>query len=381
MHPSAARCAGGGAGGLRARAGRPAAARRALESSGAGSRRTLVSMAVRVLDATGAAELVHAATAAPSMHNAQPWRFRCHLGHRTVEVRADPERAMPVSDPDRRALHVGCGAALCNLRAAAAAAGWRSETTLLPDPDEPLLLAAVRLTDAGPDEGPDEGPDAALAALEPQIVRRHSSRWPFADKPVPPGELAELVEAARAEGAALVFPDAWHAAALLDLVQDAEVRDAEEPDRAEELARWTHPRPGTADEGVPGYAFGPRRRGSTTPVRDFAGRTEMPERGSAPFETAPNIALLGTAHDTPADWLRAGQALERVLLAATRAGLVASLTSQALEWADLRALARDPLADVGQVQMVLRIGYGPRGPTTPRRPVAEVLEIVGSPRL
>ncbi|GAA2110350.1 nitroreductase [Streptomyces synnematoformans] len=340
---------------------------------------------MRPLDATRAADLVHAATAAPSMHNAQPWRFRCHLGHRTVEVRADPERAMPASDPDRRALHVGCGAALCNLRAAAAAAGWRTGTELLPDPANPLLLAVVRLAEAEPgagrDEGRGEGPDAALAALEPQIVRRHSSRWPFTDKPVPPGDLADLVEAARAEGATLAFPDAWHAASLLDLVQDAEVRDAEEPDRAAELARWTHPVPDTADEGVPGYAFGPRRRGSTIPVRDFAGRAEVPGRGSARFEAAPNIALLGTAHDTPADWLRAGQALERVLLTATRAGLVASLTSQALEWADLRALVRDPLADIGQIQMVLRIGYGPRGPTTPRRPVSEVLEIVGSPRL
>ncbi|MFW6689475.1 Acg family FMN-binding oxidoreductase [Streptomyces sp. MAR4 CNX-425] len=343
-------------------------------------------MAARLLDATEAADLVRAATAAPSMHNAQPWRFRCHLGHQTFELRADPERAMPASDPDRRALHVGCGAALCNLRAAAAAAGWRTATTLFPAPEEPLLLAAVRLTDTGPDTGrdtgPDGGPDTELAALEPQIGRRHSSRWPFAEDPVPPGDVAALVEAARAEGAALVFPDAWHAASLLPLVQDAEVRDAEDPDRAAELARWTHPGSAPAGgEGVPGYAFGPRRHGGAAPVRDFAGRTPVPGRGGTSFETAPNIALLGTPRDTPADWLRAGQALERVLLTATRAGLVASLTSQALEWDDLRALVRDPLTAVGQVQMVLRIGYGPEGPVSPRRPVAEVLEIVGSPRL
>ncbi|WBB60264.1 nitroreductase family protein [Streptomyces sp. WMMC500] len=340
-------------------------------------------MAARALDATGAAELVHAATAAPSMHNAQPWHFRCHLGHRTVEIRADPERALPASDPDRRALHLGCGAATCNLRAAAAAAGWRTGTVLLPDPDDPLLLAVVRLTEPTPDADP----DAALAGLEPQIARRHSSRWPFTDEPVPSEDLADLVEAARAEGADLVFPDAWHAASLLELVRDAELRDAETPERAEELARWTHPWPDTADEGVPGYAYGPRRRDGAAPVRDFAGgagragHAGPPGRSSVAFEARPTIALLGTAHDRPADWLRAGQALERVLLAATRAGLVASLTSQALEWSDLRALVRDPLTDVGQVQMMLRVGYGPRGPTTPRRPMSEVLEIVGNPLL
>ena len=380
MHPGPARRAGGGAGGLNAVAAGP----RPLDSWGAGGGRTLGDMAARALDATGAAELVQAATAAPSMHNAQPWRFRCHLARRTVEMRADLDRAMPAADPERRSLHVGCGAALCNLRVAAAAAGWRAATHLLPAPDEPLLLAAVRLAgperDAKPDgeAGAEPGaePDAALGRLAPQIPRRHSSRWPFAEKPVPPVELADLVEAARAEGARLVFPDAWHAASLLELVQDAEVRDAETPDRAEELARWTHPWPDTADEGVPGYAYGPRRRGGGAPVRDFGGRDGPPGRASAPFEAAPNIALLGTAHDGPADWLRAGQALERVLLTATRAGLVASLTSEALEWDDLRALVRDPLTDVGQVQMVLRIGYGPRGPATPRRPLAEVMEVV-----
>lgn len=329
-------------------------------------------MAARALDATGAAGLVQAATAAPSMHNAQPWHFRCHLGERTIEVRADMERAMPAADPERRSLHVGCGAALFNLRAAAAAAGWRPRTELFPAADEPLLLASVSLVCAEPGEEA----DTDLAGLAPEIPRRHSSRWPFAEKPVPPAELSDLVEAARAEGAKLVFPDAWHAATLLELVQDAEVRDAETPDRAAELARWTHPRPDGADEGVPGYAYGPRRRTGAAPMRDFGRGAEPPGRTSVSFETTPNLALLGTAHDTPADWLRAGQALERVLLTATRAGLVASLTSEALEWSDLRPLVRDPLTDVGQVQMVLRIGYGPRGPSTPRRPLAEVMEIV-----
>ncbi len=33
--------------------------------------------------------LVHDAAAAPSMHNAQPWRFRYFQGSRTFHVRAD----------------------------------------------------------------------------------------------------------------------------------------------------------------------------------------------------------------------------------------------------------------------------------------------------
>lgn len=50
------------------------------------------------------------------MHNAQPWRFRHIRGGRTFHVRADFDRFMPHSDPDTRGLHLGCGAALLNLR-------------------------------------------------------------------------------------------------------------------------------------------------------------------------------------------------------------------------------------------------------------------------
>jgi hypothetical protein len=98
-------------------------------------------------------------------------------------------------------------------------------------------------------------------------------------------------------------------------------------------------------------------------------------RDTAEFENTPHLALLSTAHDQPGDWLRAGQAMERVLLLATLNGLSTSLTSHALEWPDLRWATRDPETALGCVQMVLRLGYGPEGPPTPRRPVQDVLDI------
>jgi hypothetical protein len=85
--------------------------------------------------------------------------------------------------------------------------------------------------------------------------------------------------------------------------------------------------------------------------------------------------LLGTTGDRPEDWLKAGQAMERVLLEATLDGLATSLTSHALEWPELRWAVRDPQSVVGFVHIVLRLGYGPSGPETPRRPVHEVLDI------
>ena len=94
------------------------------------------------------ADLVAAAVMAPSMHNSQPWRFRIGPASQTIEVCADPARMLRSGDPDGRALHIACGAALLNLRLAAAVAGRQPVVRLLPDPGQPLLLATVRL--AGP---------------------------------------------------------------------------------------------------------------------------------------------------------------------------------------------------------------------------------------
>ncbi|MEV7061718.1 nitroreductase family protein [Streptomyces collinus] len=316
-------------------------------------------------------DLVHDAAAAPSMHNAQPWRFRYVRRSRTFEMRADFERAMPRSDPRTRGLHIGCGAALLNLRVAVAHEGWHPETRLLHDPSDPALLASVRLTAPGIGEN-------GLGALYPAIHERHSSRFPFDDTGIPDAVREALSEAARREGAELTFPTSWHLQEVLEMVREAEARNLTDRGSDQDLAEWTRidaPSANMTDDGVPEYAFGPRKRGGKAPMRDFAGTRQVAGRDAADFEESPQVALVSTRHDRPEDWLRAGQAMERVLLLATVEGLSSSFATQPLEWTDLRWPLRDPVTGTGYTQMLLRLGYGPKGPRTPRRPVAEVLDI------
>ncbi|MGP4083886.1 Acg family FMN-binding oxidoreductase [Streptomyces sp. KR55] len=315
--------------------------------------------------------LVHDAAAAPSMHNAQPWRFRYFQGSRTFHVRADLDRVMPHSDPDTRGLHLGCGAALLNLRVAVVDGGWYPAVRLLPDPADPALLATVQLTGAAIGE-------SDLAALYSAIHQRHSSRFPFEETEIPQAVRTALSDAARREGAMLTFPTDWHLQEVLELVQEAEARNITDRGSDQDLEQWTHidaPSVGTAPDGVPAYAFGPRKRGGKAPMRDFAGTRPVAGRAAADFEGSTQLALLSTSNDRPGDWLRAGQAMERVLLLATVEGLSSSFATQALEWTDLRWPLRDPVSGRGFTQMVLRLGYGPKSPSTPRRPVPEVLDI------
>ncbi|MFD1276057.1 Acg family FMN-binding oxidoreductase [Streptomyces kaempferi] len=329
-------------------------------------------MTAQPLDMDTVSALVAAAVAAPSLHNAQPWRFRFVRADADLRLYADLERSLPRTDPDGRGLHLGCGAALFNLRVAAAAAGLGPVLRLLPDPGHTDLLAEVDLRGSAP-------PDETLIPLHPAISRRHSSRLPFRDEEIPTALMERLCDAAHVEGAQLLFPGAWHVRSILELVQDAEGREALDPGVRGETAQWArteppppkeHPKASLSRLSAPSHASPRCRYATSRPSRT------MPGRAWASFEENPHIALLGTACDRPADWLRAGQALERVLLQATTDGLVASVTSQPLEWPELRWAARDPLSAMAHVQMVVRLGYGPEGHASPRRPVAELLDIL-----
>lgn len=185
-----------------------------------------------------------------------------------------------------------------------------------------------------------------------------------------------LRAAAFLEGCRLVVPGEWHTDTVMSLVHASELFEAADEAVRAEIAAWTRTGaagegPGT--EGIPSYAFGPRQYDVTSPARDFDATRHVSGRVAARFEKRPQLALLGTADDTPQQWLEAGQAMQRVLLQATLDGLATSLMSQPLEWPELRSDARDPGSTVSFVHMVFRLGYGPQGRATPSRPVSEVL--------
>ncbi|MEU3654352.1 nitroreductase [Streptomyces sp. NPDC032161] len=357
----------------------------------------------RSLDDATLTGLVADATAAPSMHNAQPWQFRYTRAGHTLTLLADLDRALPEEDPATRALHVGCGAALLNLRVSAARHGLAAVTTLLPEPSAPAVLASVRLgvravarpaheneARAGGEapsenearagsEAPTGGAlteDEALAALHPAIQERHTSRYPFDDTLVPEDVRALLVAAARAEGADFSFLTSPHLETVLGLIRDAEGYDRGDPGREAEQHHWTRNTKTEAPvDGIPDYAFGPGDAQEQATTRDFAGTGVLPGRARVPFEKRPQLALLTTSSDHSVDWLRAGQALERVLLLATLHGVSTSFSTQPIEWPDLRWILRDPVFGSGHAQMIIRLGYGPTGPRTPRRPTNQVLTI------
>jgi nitroreductase len=301
------------------------------------------------------------AVRAPSMHNSQPWRFRLRDGG--IDVCIDRDR-LPAIPAREWAARISCGAAVFNLRLALAVAGRPAAVRLRPYPLGADVAAHLVPDDARP-------PARMEQTLYDAIERRHSNRAPFWATPVPGDVRFRLVQAARAEGAWLeMVIGASAVGAIAEIINAANRVLDREQGYLDEIARWTRREP--ARDGVPvaaaGYATEPQ---DLLPQRAFGARTRAPGRD---YEPEPLVAVLGSAGDTDADRVNAGQALQRVLLTGTDAGLAASMLSQPIEVAAAREQLRLALGRYGTPQMVMRIGYGQPGFPTPRRDVAEVLE-------
>lgn len=313
--------------------------------------------------------VVEAATLAPSVHNTQPWRFVVRASSDTIELYADRERLLPVLDPTGRQLLVSCGAALLHAQIGAHGLGLEVETRLLPDTD-PDHLATLTLR---PGHSPGEE-DQKLSAATRQ---RHTQREPFDTRHIDPAVLDRLRGAAETEGAWLhVVERRDDQISLVVLLAQAEHIEQSDPNYRDELHSWVRPINSTARDGVPASALphvaAPARHSEVT-VRDFDLDHTMQELREPCLDERPTVVVLGTDADTRKDQIQAGMALARVLLEATRAGLVASPLGQVVDLPGTRAQLRQQLLLLGEPQMLLRIGYGAPAATTPRRPVSDVL--------
>jgi nitroreductase len=333
------------------------------------------------MDAEQLRTVVELATRAPSVHNTQPWRFAARTAPdgdiAALDVFADRERSLAVIDPEGRDLHLSCGAAIEFARIGIRSLGRSCTVQLLPDRQEPDLLASIVIGGPQPPSDEEEG-------LLEAIPGRYTAREPFEDRAVPADLVARLEHAVSQTGAWLRVlgdkADEVTLAVLLARSDDIERHDA----RYEtELTTWLN-RPEGSGDGIPAAAVVPtHERASSLTLREMEADELAGERagsgagdateGPPPVEH-PLVCIIGTPGDDNHAWLLAGQALGRLLLEAAECGVQASPMTQVTEVASARAMLADGLGLVGHPQIVLRMGYAHGHPTTPRRPVDSVLD-------
>jgi hypothetical protein len=305
------------------------------------------------------------ATLAPSVHNTQPWRF--HLRDGQLDVYVDRRRQLSVLDATSRQMIVSVGCAVMNARASAAGEGVGLDVRRFPDSQRPDLMASL--------VGTGDPVDDSLAALDNVIELRQTNRRHFAEDEVPNSVVTVLEKAAEAEDSSLfVVREPEQRVVVASLSQHADDIENLNPAYRAELRAWTTDDPARRD-GVPEHAV-PHVDGSAQdeiPIRDFDTRGT----GGLPAGTRSSkdqcLVLLCTAGDKPTDWLRAGEALERILLEITRHGFSASPLTQVTEVPSARAQLRSELGLIAYPHLLLRIGRAHLTPASGRRRLVDVL--------
>ncbi|WP_417346641.1 Acg family FMN-binding oxidoreductase [Ferrimonas sp.] len=311
-----------------------------------------------------ARQMVHSAMLAPSSHNSQPWRFR--LQDDSIELLADRSRALPVTDPDDRELHISCGCALMNMRLAAAKAKVGIEVQLLPDPDNPDLLARVQQCPLL-----EEQPD--LAQLADQIPHRHTVRTDY-EPGFDQGELiADLRHWAKLEGVQLaVVSSEAQRQRIANLVAQGDRTLWADTAWRRELASWMMP-PNRGEGLAVSALWSPLVRAM---IRWFNLGAMMARKSNQLVEKAPLLLVLSSCGDGPRQWLETGQALQSVLLGCCQRGYQGSFLNQPIQVASLRTRL-SKITGLASPQILLRLGRPvEKAEASPRRPLSGMLDPV-----
>jgi hypothetical protein len=294
------------------------------------------------------------ATLAPSVHNTQPWALR--LRGERLDLYGDRERQLTILDPTGRQLTIGCGAALLNARVSLAASGFDARIDRFPGHQGREVLA--RITIVG-DQRPHMhsrvslGSPASPAMLDSFVDTRRTNGGPFTGNDIPVDVLTTLGRAVTAEQAEFfVVRRADHRAAVDALSTSAQAATDANPSYRSEARAW-------AEDDV-------RRSTQAQSSPALASDADDDRAGQC-------LVIVGSVDDRPLDWLKSGEAIERMLLETTRQGFVAGPLAQSIvTTADRRAL-RDELGLTMTPQLVVRIGRAPASLATRRRRLVDVL--------
>jgi hypothetical protein len=252
--------------------------------------------------------IVAAAGHAPSAMNTRPWRLRSR--GRGFDLLLDEVNASRRGSEAGRQATIACGAALFNLRLATMRLGYEPVVTIPAGGD---LLARI-------EPGARRPLDPVESDLFDAVDRRRTRRRPFERTFVPAALRGLLAATVAAEGAELIAVP-----------------------------------PGGSRNGLDRIMAVAARLGAHDPARARGLRADWP--GSRPA----TVEVLSTRSDEPADWLVAGQALQRLLLTATRQWVQVRFFTSALEHSELREEVRQRVTPGRYPQVVLELGQASAG--------------------
>lgn len=295
-------------------------------------------------------ELLEYARLAPSVHNAQPWRFV--VSGNTISLAVAPERVLGAGDPTSRETWISFGICLEAMLQAAKGLGMKAKITDIQGAALSDIIATVQVTPGGAKKQP-----AVLKALKD----RHTHREKMEPASVPPDLIENCKQAiSDLDGVSVFFmKDKPAIKQVASYTFKAMQLALGSPDFRHELYHLVRYNWSPARTGMHGYTLGEGMLGSVfgkLSIKLGLGLSLKARHDQHRIEDASALVFVATRGDVPSFWLRAGQGYLRVALEIAKSGLAQGTLAAPIEapgfHEDIEKLLDTPL----RLQTMLRIG-------------------------
>ncbi|UTF52263.1 Acg family FMN-binding oxidoreductase [Natronosalvus rutilus] len=303
--------------------------------------------------------LLRYAILAPSSHNSQPWQFT--IDEDRIQIFADETRWLEVADHDKRELHLSLGCAIENFCIAAEHFGFDYRIQYH-DSGETDSIAVVTLHSDG-----NQSSDRPRGLFK-QITERYTSHALFEDRSLPQPTRDTLHQSILEDVVSLYLIDEpGLKRSIGELQAEADQIQMNNSEYRKELGYWV-------GIGALGQSWLMARIAQSVVTHFDLGDRES-QKNSELVRSAPIIGLLVTSTDDPPARVKAGQAYERLALAASADDLVTHPMSQILEIPEKRErLGTQVGITDGISQHLFRLGYTDESQDhTPRWPLERFL--------
>lgn len=295
-------------------------------------------------------ELLEYTRLAPSVHNAQPWRFIVH--ENTISLAVAPERMLGAGDPTGRESWISFGICLEALLQAAAGLGMETEITQIHDVTLDGVIATIQIT-----SNSSEKQSATLQALKD----RHTHRDKMESTAIPSGLIENCEQVVKdLEGVKVFFmQDKPSISQVANLTFKAMSLALTSPEFRHELYHFVHYNWSRARTGMHGYTQGEGALGSILgklSIKLGIGLGTKARHDQQRVDDASALVFIGTNGDVPSFWFRAGRAYLRVALEITKSGLAQGTLAAPIEAPGFHEDIEKILDTSMRLQTMLRIG-------------------------
>lgn len=301
-------------------------------------------------------EIIRLASLAPSSHNAQMWKLKV-INEKEFLVIWDDSRKLPASDPTNREAMISIGAFIENFVEASKGYNMDTGVEIFDKLDSNNSVAKLTLTEKKYENTND---------MTQNIRERHSIKTPFENMPIKDEHLRDLLSIGdNIEYYPLTSKKGTY---IKEAMYNASVEEAFNTATQEELSQWIvtslkedkERKDGMRAEqmgmeGVKKYFYYAFVNKNSVKSKSFI--NPGLKKSKEQVENCSGFAIITSKDNSITELVNSGRILEKFLLKANELKVAVHTMSQILHEKPWKDEISGDLGVMGNVQMVLRIGY------------------------